>query len=38
MQGWGKHPGKSGHGQTNILTFDTSSQVYIAINTDAIKT
>jgi len=23
MQGWGSHPGKSGHGLTNILTFDT---------------
>jgi len=22
-QGWGKHPGKLGHGLTNILTFDT---------------
>jgi len=22
-QGWGNHPDKSGHGLTNILTFDT---------------
>jgi len=23
VQGWGNHPGKSGHGLANILTFDT---------------
>jgi len=23
LQGWGNHLGKSGHGLTNILTFDT---------------
>jgi len=23
FQSWGNHPGKSGHGLTNILTFDT---------------